>query len=76
MFWVTGWRGALMSNVETAPTPRNDPKLLRQVYVKVIKPFCINGKPLSVGDEVAIEYHVARDMVALGKARLMAGQQS
>ena len=60
-----------MSHVETAPTPKNDPMLTRQVREKVLRCFCANGKPLSVGDEVMLEFHVARDMTFLGKAEML-----
>lgn len=58
-----------MSTSETAPTPKNDPTLTRQVREKVLRCFCANGKPL--GDEVMLEFHVARDMTFLGKAEML-----
>lgn len=53
---------------EPIPTPKNDPQLLRLVRVKVIRPFCVAGTALSIGAEVLIEFHVARDLRAIGKA--------
>lgn len=73
MNWVRGSKRNIMPECETAPAPKNDPKLLRFVSVHVLRPFCVKGLPLTIGDKVVIEYHVARDMVALGKAAIVYG---
>ncbi len=49
-------------------TVRNDPKLLLKVKVRCLKPFYVGGKALERGEVTTVEAHVARDMVALGKA--------
>ncbi|TKB63201.1 MAG: hypothetical protein E8D47_13220 [Nitrospira sp.] len=49
----------------------NDPALLRLVKVKVLKSFRVGGKPLTVGDEVSIEWHLAKDLNALGKCAIV-----
>lgn len=54
--------------VLNAPSPRNDPKLLAEVKVRCVVPFYALGRALEVGEVVSIEEHVARDMVALGRA--------
>ncbi len=56
---------------ERVPTPKNDPKLLRLVRVRVLHSFCVAGAALEIGAEATIEFHVARDMQALGKAELL-----
>lgn len=68
---VIDWSHSRTMNVEHPPTPKNDPKLMRQVRVKVLRCFCMNGKPLSVGAEAVLEFHVARDMTFLGKAEML-----
>lgn len=60
-----------MREIETAPTPKNDPQLMRLVSVTVIRPFCVAGAPLAIGAEVLLEYHLARDLATLGKAQLV-----
>ena len=49
-------------------TPRNDPSLSLPVQVRVKRPFCVKGKRIEEGEVVTVEAHVARDVVALGKA--------
>ena len=60
-----------MHDVELAPTPKNDPRLLRLVRVKVIVPFCLGGQPLSVGAQVEIPFHLAQDLRAIGKIHFL-----
>jgi|CXWL01.1.fsa_nt_gi hypothetical protein len=55
-----------------APVPVNPPHLMRPVRVQVLRPFRVAGKPLAIGDEVEIEYHLARDLWAIGKVELLA----
>lgn len=58
------------------PPPVNPPHLMRLVLVKVIRPFRAGGKPLAIGAEVEIEYHLARDLAALGKAAIVDGTET
>ena len=53
------------------PPPVNPPHLMRLVLVKVIRPFSEGGQPLAIGAEVEIEYHLARDLAAIGKAEML-----
>jgi len=59
-------------NAKRIPAPKNDPRLMQLILVKVLRPFCVAGQPLALGDEVAIEFHLARDLVAIGKVRIIA----
>ena len=47
---------------------RNDPKLLAKVKIRCLRPFYVGGKALECGEIATVEFHVARDMIALGKA--------
>ncbi|MDN5940619.1 MAG: hypothetical protein L0H94_01950 [Nitrospira sp.] len=67
---MKAYKGSQMNEAAPAPIPKNDPKLMRQVRVKVLRCFCVNGKPLSVGDEVMLEYHVARDLAVFKKVEM------
>jgi hypothetical protein len=51
--------------------PSNPPELTRLVSVKVLKPFCVAGRPLPVGDVYRLEYHLARDLARIGKCELL-----
>jgi hypothetical protein len=51
--------------------PVQDPKLFQPVKVRVLRSFCVTGKPLAVGAEVELPYHVARDLRALGRVELI-----
>ena len=64
-----------MSTITTAPIPKNDPQLMQMVRVRVIVPFCVGGQPQAIGDEVEIEYHLARDLAAIGKCVLVERQE-
>jgi hypothetical protein len=68
--WVTNWGGTHM-NPEHAPTPKNSPELMKLTRVRVLRPFCVGGKPLAIEEIVRIEYHVARDLAVIGKARIV-----
>ncbi|NOS81307.1 MAG: hypothetical protein HOP32_06980 [Nitrospira sp.] len=60
-----------MNHLETAPTPKNDPRLLESVQVIVLRPFCLHGQPLTKGTTVELPRYVAVDMITLGKAELV-----
>ena len=53
------------------PLPVNPTHLTRLVSVMVIRSFCLGGRPLAIGDEVQIEYAMARDLIFLGKAQML-----
>ncbi len=53
---------------------QNDPfmtRLTRQVSVRVLRPFHVDGRPRSKGDIVSIPYDIARGLAALGKAEFV-----
>lgn len=56
---------------DLAPAPVNDPALFAPVRCKVIKSFCVSGKPLQPGEEVSLPWHLAQDMKALGKVEII-----
>jgi hypothetical protein len=68
--WVRGWRGNIMGPLN-GKVPENPDYLTRLVRVTVLKPFCVKARPLAIGDECEIEYHLARDLAAIGKCELL-----
>ena len=50
---------------------RQDPRLFTPTKVRVLRPFYVAGKALQVGDIATVEAHLARDLVAVGKAELV-----
>jgi hypothetical protein len=59
-----------MNRSEIAP-PVQNPQLFQPVKVRVLRSFCVTGRPLAVGAEVELPYHVARDLEAMGKAEIL-----
>jgi hypothetical protein len=51
--------------------PKQDPALFEKIAVRVIKPFCVEGKPQAIGSTVRVERHVAVGLQSLGKAELL-----
>ena len=49
------------------PLPKNDPQLFTPTRVKVLRSFCIAGKPTQPGDVISLPWHAARDMKMIGK---------
>lgn len=45
----------------------NPPNLIRLVRVRVLRSFCVGGRPIAVGEEVEVEFHTARSLMATGK---------
>lgn len=75
MSFVNEWDGTRTPSNQTVPAPVNPPHLMRRVQVKVLRPFPVAGKPLAIGDEVEIEYHLARDLAAIGKCVFVKEQE-
>lgn len=73
---VNEWNGTQTPSSQNIPPPINPPHLMRLVRVKVLRPFCVKGKPLASGDEVEVEFHLAKDLQALGKAAIVAGSEA
>lgn len=71
MSWATDWRGEETPGHQAVDPPVDDPKLRRLVRVKVLKPFRVGGKALAIGEHVEIEFHLFRDLAALGKCELV-----
>lgn len=55
-------------NYSKTADPVQDPKLFQLTRVKVIRPFCVMGRRVEIGAEVAVPYHIALDLRAIGKA--------
>ena len=53
------------------PIPPTPSEFLTPTKCRVLKSFCVAGKPLAVGDIVTIAAHVAQDMAHLGKAEIL-----
>lgn len=72
MSWVREWSEMrdTMHQGKIAD-PVQDPKLFQPVTVRVVRPFCVRGRRLEIGEEVDIAYHVAIDLKAMGKAELL-----
>lgn len=49
----------------------NHPMLFEKTQVEVLRAFRVGGQPTEVGARVTVEAHVARDLVATGKAKLV-----
>jgi len=45
--------------------------LVKLVRVRVLRSLLLHGKPVKVGDEMGLEYHLACDLRALGKCALI-----
>lgn len=54
-----------------APDPTPDPRQAQPVRGRVLKPFCIKGQRVEVGEEVTLRRFEALDMQALGKLELI-----
>lgn len=50
--------------------PTNPAHLTRLVAVESLGGFCIKGQEIPAGETVRVEFYVARDLVAQGKAML------
>jgi hypothetical protein len=52
------------------PSP-GDQRLFTPTQCKVLKSFCVAGKPVQVGSVVTLEYHDAVSLQALNKVELL-----
>ena len=58
--------------VDRAPAPRNDPKLLAKVKVKVLRPFGLaGGRVAKVGEIVELPRYDAESLAAIGKVEIV-----
>jgi hypothetical protein len=53
------------------PFPGNPPELLAPTRVKVLRPFCVGGKPLAIGTTTTLPRADADSLVAIGKVQLL-----
>lgn len=61
-----GWRN---DQLRQYPLPKIDPKHLKPTRVEVLRGFCVEGKPVAVGDIVTVPAWIAADLVAVSKAK-------
>jgi len=57
--------------LRSAPLPKNDPVLFTPVRCKVLKSFCVAGKPTQPDEIVSLPWHLAMDMLAIKKVELI-----
>ena len=57
--------------LRTSALPVNDPGLFTPVRCRVLKSFCVSGKPQQIGQEISLPYHLALDMQAIGKIEII-----
>jgi hypothetical protein len=53
------------------PVPLNPPHLVAPTRVKVLRAFCIKGKRVEPGSTVTIQFHLAKELEAIGKVELV-----
>lgn len=56
---------------DLAPAPVNDPKLFKPTRCRVLKSFCVSGKPMLPGQEISLPWHLAMDMKAIQKVEFL-----
>lgn len=61
-------REQLRQAAERGPLPKNDPALLKGVRIRCVQSFYVGGRALEIGEVVTVEFHVARDAIALKRA--------
>lgn len=69
MSWIMDYRDRPL--VDLAPTPKNDPKLLAPVNVRVRRPFYVGGQEARIGDEIKLPRHDAVSLQAIGKVEIL-----
>lgn len=57
--------------LKTAALPQNQPGLFHPTKVRVLKSFCINGKPVEVGTIISLPWHDAESLKAIGKCEII-----
>ena len=55
------------------PLPKNDAALFTPTRCRVVRCFCIKGKPLPIGSECELPRHEAMSLKAAGKVELIEG---
>jgi hypothetical protein len=54
-----------------APTPKNDPRLLKPVKVRVLRPFCVRGARVEPDQVLELPRHDATSLAAIGKLQIL-----
>lgn len=57
--------------IANLPLPKNSARLFAPVRVKVLRPFYVGGKEQRTDTTTELEYHVAVEMAAIGKAKII-----
>lgn len=58
-------------SILNGPLPKNDPALLTPIRCRVIRGFCVSGKPVVIGEIVSIERHLALSLKSTGKVEIV-----
>ena len=53
------------------PPPKNDPILFKATRCRVLRSFCVKGKPLPIGSECTLPRHDALSLAAANKVELL-----
>lgn len=54
-----------------APAPVNDPQLFTPTHCRVIKLFCVSGKPVEIGSVITLPAHDAESLKAINKVEII-----
>jgi len=66
MNWITGIEAPSM-----VPAPPNDPRLFEMIKVRALRPFCVRGRRIEIGEAVHVERHVAESLAAVGRCKFV-----
>lgn len=71
MNWATKWSNSSDPFSETTLKVINPPHLMRLVQVRARRLFYVGGRPIAVGQETEVEFHVAQSLQAAGRCELL-----
>ena len=60
-----------LNYLRNTPLPVTPPELFRLVRCKVIKSFCVSGKPTQPGDVISLPLHEAMGLKAINKVLII-----
>ncbi len=52
--------------------PKNNPALVKPTKILSRGGYCIAGREVPAGENIVVEWHLARDLVHVGKAEFVA----
>lgn len=53
------------------PPPKNDPALFTPTRVRVLRPFCVDGRRVEVDEEITLAHHDATSLRASKKVEFL-----